>query len=165
MRPVLNVKARLIRAGKCIREERFSNAVVRDGQNLLLDTMFNDSVQNFWYIGLIDKDGYTLISVNDTMAIHTGWFEWTDYDETDRPEWITDPANNGAIWTSPSSPASFTMSAAGTLKGVFLSSDDGKGGTTGFLWATALFVDGSLGEDWEVEIDDEIQIAYGVILA
>jgi hypothetical protein len=165
MRLRLNVRAKLIRKGVCIRDELFHNGIVDEGKTLLLDTMFGEVAKSYWYIGLINDDSYTNVDPLDVMDDHAGWVEWTDYDEASRMEWIVDDAADKEIWTLPASPAIFTMSAAGTLKGIFISTDDTKGGTTGYLWATALFSeDSTLHEDWDVEIDDEVHISYGVII-
>jgi len=162
----VNVKARLIRHGKVIKTARFHNDVTDEGKNLLLDIMFHDIPKEAnWYIGLIDEDAFTILSPLDTMASHFGWGEWEDYDETDRQPWITTDASFDEIWTLATTPAIFTMNQAGTLKGIFVASDDAKGGTTGYLWATALFADSNLGMDWDVDNADIVQLAYGVVIS
>ena len=89
-----------------------------------------------WYIGLIDSSGYTAVATADTMSSHAGWTEITDYSESTRVAWSPGAAAAGVIVNG--TLASFTFTAAKTVKGLFLTSVSTKGGTTGTLFLTAL---------------------------
>jgi hypothetical protein len=145
-----------VRNGKVIATYETTNGITNAGMNALLGIMFHGVTQiTTWYASLINNSGFTALADADTMASHTGWTEWTNYDETDRVEWDEDAASGRAITNS--TPMEFTMSASGTLKGLLVVSDDTKGGTTGTLWATAAF-----GSTVTVNTDDVLRITYAV---
>lgn len=124
--------------GHTLRDEwELRNAAVTVGLNYLLDAGFrNQTVVTAWYIGLIDNSGFSALSAADTMSSHAGWSEFTDYDEAARQAWtIANAAASGSLATSTA--ASFTISATGSVRGMFLTSSSTKSGTTGTLWATA----------------------------
>jgi len=157
------VYAKLIRNHRLIKDILFHNEIVNEGKNLILNIMFHGiAAVHPWYVGLIDTDSYTGISLSDTMSSHVGWIESDDYDEGTRAEYEEDAASNQTIWNPISAFAIFTINATKTLKGIFVTSDDAKNGSSGYLWSTALFEDSNIGEDWEVEDDDVVQIQYGV---
>jgi hypothetical protein len=117
--------------------------VVRNGPTLagltyLLSAAFGGGSQlPNWAVGLIDAAGFTGISTSDVMTSHLGWVEATQYSEGTRRGWSGLTINNGVA----NNPAliAFTFNAARTLQGLFVVSDNTKGGTSGTLWATALF--------------------------
>lgn len=114
------------------------NGITDVGIHYLLDAGFRGTSQlSNWYAGLIDNASFTGVAAADTMASHSGWVENQDYDETVRQTLAFAAASSRSI----SHQVSFTMNATGTvtLRGVFVNSDNTKGGTTGTLWATALF--------------------------
>lgn len=113
------------------------NAAVTVGLNYLLDAGFrNQTVITAWHIGLINNSGFSALSSSDTMGSHAGWSEFTDYDEATRQAWtIANAASSGSLASSTAT--SFTISANGTVRGMFLTSSSTKSGTTGTLWATA----------------------------
>jgi len=116
------------------------NGITNGGKNDVLGSLFDDtaSKRTLWAIGQIDNAGFTaLADTTDTMASHTGWAEFTTYSEGTRPLWNPDPAGSQAITNS--TPRDFNITGTATLQGVFISSDDVKTGTTGILWATALY--------------------------
>lgn len=103
----------------------------------LLSVYFASGTQKpNWYVGLIDNSGFTGLSPSDTMSSHPGWSENQDYTQATRPQWS--PSIGGGVAVNPS-PAVFTFVGADTLKGIFLASNNTKGGTSGTLWSTALF--------------------------
>jgi hypothetical protein len=137
----------------------FPNGITNEGKDYWLNAAFNAGTQvNPWYISLIDATGFTAVDATDTMASHVGWTEFTSYSEGTRVDWAEDPASGQSITNS--TPITFTISSAGTLKGGFVTSDSTKGGTTGTLWATALFA-----ADIPVAISDLLKITYTVTAA
>lgn len=144
------------RNGKKIAEYTLPNGVTNVGKNHALDTIFTGSTQvSPWYLGLIDASGYTGVAAGDTMSSHAGWAEATSYDQTNRVEWTEGAAASQSITNA--TPVQFDINATKTLKGVFLTSNNTKGGTTGTLWATALF-----SADISVNNGDDLKITYTV---
>lgn len=146
------------RKGILIGTHDIFNGITTEGKNKLLDVMFNNGTpiaNNSWFIGQINNASYSAVADADTMASHSGWIEFTGYSQSTRVAWGSGAAAAGSV--SNASPLTFTFTAAGTLKGVFVSSSGTKGGTTGILWATALYNTAPV-----VEIDDELKITYGV---
>lgn len=127
------------RDGKLFKTYKLKNGVVNQGKNAILDSYFrNQAPPALWYLGLIDNAGFTALDdANDTALSHTGWAEATGYTEANRPTWVTTAAASQSI-TNPT-PATFTINATQTLKGIFAITDNVKSGTSGVLWATALF--------------------------
>lgn len=114
------------------------NGIVDVGINKLLDVMFHADAQiTTWYMGLVDNSGFTAFDNGDTMSSHGGWNEFTTYSETTRVTWTEDAAASRSISNSTS--VDFSINGSGTVKGVFVTSDNTKSGTTGTLWATAAF--------------------------
>jgi hypothetical protein len=150
------VKMQHVRNGEVLQEIPFPNGIVDVGMNALLDIMFHGETQiPTWYIGLINNSGFTALSNADTMASHAGWAEFTDYDEGTRGEWTEGAAATRSITNS--SAVVFTIDNAGTLKGIFVTSNSTKSGSTGTLWATASFA-----ANLTVAPSDEIRILYSV---
>lgn len=119
-------------------EQSFPNGIVDVGLHYLLDAGFNGGTQvSTWYMGLIDNAGFSALANADTMASHAGWSESTAYDEAARPEWDAGAAGTRAVTNAATT--DFTMSATVTIKGIFVTTVNTKGGTTGTLWATAAF--------------------------
>jgi hypothetical protein len=116
----------------------FPNGIVDVGINSLLGTGFGNQTQiTAWYIGIVDNSGFSAFANADTMASHGGWNEFTSYSEGVRQTWSVTTAASRAIVNS--SPATFSISGSGTLKGIFVASNSTKSGTTGILWSTAAF--------------------------
>ena len=114
------------------------NGVTNEGKNNILDVAFHADTQiTAWFVGLINNAGFSALAASDVMNSHAGWTEFTDYTEGNRVAWPEDAASSESITNSTS--ADFNITGAGTLNGVFLVSEDTKGGTTGVLWATASF--------------------------
>lgn len=142
VRALMNMRGRFkvehIRNGEVIGQYAMPNGIVDEGLNSLLDVYFHNQAQiATWYIGLVDNSGFSAFANADTMGSHAGWAESTAYDEATREEWVEDAAASRSI--SNSTPAEFTINATATLKGIFVTSNSTKGGTTGTLWATAAF--------------------------
>jgi hypothetical protein len=142
------------RDGKLLDAYEVNNGIVDVGMNSLLDVGFNAGTQiTTWYIGLIDNSGFTALAAGDTMASHTGWTESSDYDEATRPEWTTGSPSARAITNATT--VDFTINATKTIKGIFITSNSTKGGTTGTLWSTAAF-----GSTVPVVDNDVLKVTY-----
>ena len=134
----------------------FPNGITNEGKDLILDVMFNDTTQvanSSWYIGLIDNSGYSAVAAADTMASHAGWNEFTSYSEANRVAWGSGASSSQSVTNA--SPATFNISGSGTVKGVFITSNNTKSGTTGYLWSTALF-----SADVPVTNGDQLKVTY-----
>jgi len=163
-----------IRDGETIGRYKFKNGITNEGKNKILDVMFDGATQiAAWYLGLIDNANFTALAAADTYddidQAGNGWDEFTDYTDpgnadsaTTRPEWAPDPASGQSI--SNSTVEQFDITAAGTVKGVFVvggiaaantKGDHAAGGT---LWATALFSGG----DVPVANGDQLKVTYTV---
>jgi len=138
---------------------RVPNGVTNEGKDHWLNVTFNAlAAVNPWYVAIIDNASFSALADTDTMASHPGWIEFTGYSEGTRVDWAEDAASGQSITNS--TPITFTISSAGTLQGLFLTSSSTKGGTTGVLWATALFV-----SPIPVAISDILKVTYTVTAA
>jgi len=116
----------------------FPNGIVDEGLNHILDTQFHGTTQvGTWYLGLVNNAGWTAFSNADIMTAHSGWVESTAYTESTRGEWTEGAAATRSITNSVT--VDFSINATTVLKGIFVTSDNTKSGTTGVLWSTAAF--------------------------
>ena len=124
--------------GEKVRPQRFKNGLATVGINAALETVFRSGTQyTSWYAGLIDSTGYSGVAASDTMASHAGWTEFTSYSGANRPQWSPAAAAGGIIANTTN--FSYTISADGSLKGLFITTVAAKSpGNTGTLWSTAL---------------------------
>ena len=126
------------RRGVILWHERIKNSATIEGLTYLLAAGFNSGTAlTSWYVGLIDNNGFSEIDISDVMASHVGWAELTSYSQGTRPGWAPLAASGGLI--SNTANMVFTFSTGCTMAGLFVASDSTKGGTSGTLWATALF--------------------------
>jgi len=147
-----------IREGRLIGLYEAYNDITNEGKNTILDVMFNNGTQianNSWFIGLISLVSFTALAAADTMSSHSGWTEFTGYSQANRVAWGSLAAAGQS--TTNTTPATFDITASGTVKGIFTTSNSTKGGTTGKLWATALFA-----ADVPVSNGDQLKITYTV---
>lgn len=100
----------------------------------------NDLAAATLYLLLIDDDGYSALSPDDTMSSHDGWDELTDYSQSTRPQWVNNGSAAGYIDNTPG--ALFTASAAFSVRGGALVTNSTKGGSTGILIATGVIPTG-----------------------
>lgn len=115
----------------------FPNGITNTGKNAILDTFFNSLTQitsGNWSIGLVDGTGSPALANGDTLASHAGWTEFTSY-TGNRKAWGQGSAASQAVTNA--SPATFDISASGTLYGIFVCS--ATTGTSGTMWSTAAF--------------------------
>jgi len=135
-----------------------NNDITNEGKNTIFDVMFSDGTQiaaSSWFIGLISNSGFSALAAPDTMASHAGWTEFVGYTQATRVAW--GPGEPAAQSISNATPATFDINATGTVKGPFIVSQSTKGGTTGKLWATALF-----SADVPVANGDQLKVTYTV---
>lgn len=126
-------------SGLLVAKRRFRNGITKTAIHDAFDTHFsNGSPAAAWYLGLIDDSGFTAVDNDlDTIASHGGWTEiTTEYDEATRPAWGPDASASQTIANS--SKAIFTMNASVSIGGMFLVSENTKGGATGILWSTGI---------------------------
>lgn len=132
------------------------NDVVTVGKNHLLDVTFGNSSPvtqiATWYIGLINNSPLPVLAAGDTLGSHSGWSEWTDY-SGNRKAW--DDADSASGIKGTTSVSTFTISADGTIYGIFVCSVAST--TTGILWAT-----GAFDETVDVQNADDLKVTYGI---
>lgn len=142
--------------GRLIGLYRVPNGIVDVGMNHILETEFHGGSQvSTWYIGLVDNSGFTAFSDSDTMSSHSGWSESTVYSQSTRPQWTCGAATSRQITNA--STVDFSINGSATLKGIFITSDNTKSGTSGTLWATAAF-----SSTVSVQNGDTLKITYTV---
>jgi hypothetical protein len=166
------------RGGKKIGEYAMKNGITNQGLNDILDVQFdNGNKKANWYMGLINLSGFTALDATDTYddidQAGNGWDTFSSYTDannmsssTTRPEWPTD-APSGQSITNSGTKAIYDITAAGTVKGIFIvagqnaqTKGDHAPGTTppNILWSTALFSGG----DVVVANSDQLKVTYTV---
>ncbi len=162
---LLNPKGKFVvehfdRFGRLKGRYEMPNGIVNEGKDRILDVMFNNGTvipNNSWFIGFIDSFQFTALADVDTMASHGGWpNEVTAYSEANRVAWGSGAASAESITNS--TPATFNMNDSNTVKGIFVCSNNVKNGSSGLLWATALFAGG----DVPVSNGDQLKVTYSV---
>lgn len=146
------------RGGRMIGSQLTHNDITNVGKNYIFNVMFNNGSQianSSWYIGLISLSSYSALAAADTMSSHAGWTEFTSYSQPTRVAWGSGSATSQS--TTNASPATFDITGSGTVKGIFVTTVSTISGTTGTLWATALF-----GADVPVTNGDQLKITYTV---
>lgn len=143
--------------GKSKGKGTFPNGITNDGLNKLLNVMFVATTQlTTWYVGLISSTSYSALAAGDTMASHSGWTESVAYSGSTRPQWTAGTSTSKS--TTNSSTVDFAINADGTvIKGIFITSDNTKSGTSGTLWSTGLFTG-----DQTLANGDTLKITYTV---
>jgi len=143
-----------LRDGKLLAEYDAPNGIVDVGLNHILETEFHAGAQiTTWYIGLVDNAGFSAFANADTMASHAGWAESSAYTEANRPTWTAGAAASRQITNAAT--VDFSINASVTIKGLFISSNNTKGGTTGTLWSTAAF-----GSTVALNSGDTLKVTY-----
>jgi hypothetical protein len=141
-------------------EDTAENGVTNAALNDILNVYLRGTTQtaNF-YIGLVDNASFTGFAAGDTMSSHSGWIESTAYSNTNRVQWSPSAASSQAVVNGTT--CDFNMNATATIRGIFLSSDNTKSGTTGNLFATAAFSGGNQ----TVNSGDTLKVTYTVSAA
>lgn len=109
-----------------------------------------------WYAGLIDLVGFSTLAAADIMSSHVGWRENTQY-SGNRPVWTN---TEGGQQVNSNGPFTFTITGTGTIHGLFITSSNTLGGTTGTLWATAV-----LSQDAQIASGQSVTGTYSIVLA
>lgn len=116
--------------------------------NLVVNTGLDDILDKYWkgstytashFVGL--TDGTPTIAAGDTMASHVGWVEITAYSEAVRQTLTLGAVASQSVDNS-ASKAVFSINGTTTVGGLFLSTDNTKGGTTGTLISAGAFTGG-----------------------
>lgn len=147
-----------LRNGLLLAKYNFPNDITNLGKNTIFDVMFSDATQtpaSSWFIGLINSTGFSTLAATDTMSSHAGWTEFTTYSQSNRVAW--GPGDPSAQSITNATPAEFSISGSGTVKGIFVTSNNSKSGTSGILWSTGTFT-----ADVPVVNGDELKITYTV---
>ncbi len=133
-------KVECFRNGELIWTDDFDNIVVNEGLDDSLDKHLKGSGYTAaWYVGL--TDGTPTVIAGNTMAVHAGWVEVTDYDEVTR-EVLTLGAVSGQSVDNSASKAQFTINGTVTVGGAFVTTANDKGGGTGTLYGAGAFTTG-----------------------
>lgn len=156
-------EGQIVRRDGSIEYPEGCNGVTTLGFNLMLDSTFRSasiSPISTWYIGLIGNSGFSALAVGDTMASHAGWTEdSTHYTAANRPTWTPSAAASKSITNA--STVNFAINTDSTvIKGIFVTSDNTLGGTSGTLYATGLF-----SSDQTLFNGDTLKITYTVTLS
>ena len=130
-----------VRQGKVVWKRGYHNLVTTAGLNKLLDATFKTGLATpAWYVGLVDASPAFVVA--DTMGSHAGWTENVSYAESTREALTLGTIASGSVSNS-ASKASFTINAATTVAGAFLTDSDTKSGTTGTLYSEVAFTGGT----------------------
>ena len=122
--------------GILIAKQMSDNDIMLAAINNLFDEHFrNGDPASAWRIGLIGGAAAE-VTTADTMSSHAGWSEDENYDEIARPAWQPNATvsqiienNRGVV---------FSISIDTTIRGMFLTTDNTKGGATGTLWSATV---------------------------
>jgi len=129
------VLERYNRNGLLVARRRFPNDIMLAQIDDLLGVYFrNGSPASAWSVGLIGGDTVA-ITTADSMSSHAGWTEDENYTQANRPAWSPNAPASQIIENSSS--VVFTLNTDTTIRGLFLTSDNTKGGITGDLWSAA----------------------------
>jgi len=150
----------VVRKGKVISRRTAYNRVVTTGLNDIIDKFFNGSGYTAaLYVGL--TDGSPTIVAGDTISSHAGWSEVTAYDEAARPALNMGSASSASA-NNGSNKATFTIDTnSTTVGGLFIATDDTKGGTAGTLIAAVALTGG----DESLDDDDVVNVTYTFTLS
>lgn len=121
------------------------NLVVDEGLDEILEQFFNGATYTaLHYIGL--TDGTPTVAAGDTMASHAGWAEVTAYSESVRQTYNPAAAASKSI-TNSASKAVFSVNGTATAGGLFMTTVNTKGGSTGVLVSAGAFAEGDKAVD------------------
>jgi hypothetical protein len=117
------------------------NAIVNGCLDDILNVYFrNGTPAATLYMGIVDNASFTQFQATDTAASHSGWSENTAYSASTRATW-SPGASSGQTITNASS-VNFSITSTGNIRGLFVITDNTKGGTSGTLISTAAFTGG-----------------------
>jgi hypothetical protein len=138
-------------------EEVFHNLVVNEGLQDLNTKYFKASGYTAaWYLGLVTGPGSgTTYSANDTLAVHAGWTEDTNYTGNRKAVTFgTASLADPSVIDNSASPSVFVMNNTTTVAGAFLATV--ASGTSGILFSAGDFTGG----DKIVASGDTLNVTY-----
>lgn len=122
-------------------EEQMPNLVVNQGlQDMNTQYFKGSSYVAAFYLGLVTGPGAgNTYAAGDTLALHTGWTEFTDYAGSRKAvSFGTATTADPSVISNSASPSAFSISGAGgTVAGAFLCTV--ASGTSGVLFSVANF--------------------------
>ena len=140
--------------------DKFDNLIVDDFKINVLKVIFTgtgNSVAGSLYLALY-KNNYTPQATDLASTIVANAGEFTGYSEANRQAYVVaDPSTK--TLTNSASGAVFTISAADTLYGIFLTSNSQKSSTSGKLVSVALFTNPKT-----VAIGETIEVVYNLTI-
>lgn len=145
--------------GELVWEDIAENGVTNVGIASLLNVYFLAATPiTVWYIGLIDNASFVALAAADTMASHGGWGEvaGASYSQSTRVTWSPGSPSSGAIVNGTTADHSMINGSSLTVNGLFIVSDNTKGGTSGTLFSTASFTGGTQA----VNNGDTLKVTY-----
>ena len=112
-----------------------------------------------WYVGIYGPASSNNPSSTDTMASHAGWTEVTAYSNATRPAATFGAATTAdpSVIANSAAPAQFLVNASANVGGAFLTSGDGKGGSSGTLFSASDF---AAPGDRVVQNGDVLSVTY-----
>lgn len=141
-------------------EQKSHNLVVNVGLADMNTKYFKGSGYTAaWYIGIYGPAASNNPSSTDTMASHGGWTEVTAYSNATRPAATFGAATTAdpSVIANSASPAQFLVNASANVGGAFLTTGDGKGGSSGTLFSASDF---AAPGDRTVQNGDVLSVTY-----
>jgi hypothetical protein len=115
-----------------------NNMIPDEGRDYILNVaLLGGSQFSSWYIGLYEGAHSPATGDNMSAFPATATEITTAYSESTRVLIVPDALTNG-VYVNGAAPATFTFTAAKTVRGGFISSGSVKGGTTGVLLSAVL---------------------------
>lgn len=128
----------VIRDGVVIDREEVHNLVPTQGLNHILNVEFKSTTQvTAWYLAIFEGN-YVPTSADTAAALPAAATESTAYAESTRVLFVGGTVAGGVLDNS-ASRAEFTMTAAKTIYGAFMTSAPAKGATTGVVISSVRF--------------------------
>lgn len=128
----------VIRDGVVIDREEVHNLVPTQGLNHILNVEFKSTTQvTAWYLAIFEGN-YVPTSADTAAALPAAATECTAYAESTRVLFVGGTVAGGVLDNS-ASRAEFTMNAAKTIYGAFMTSAPAKGATTGVVISSVRF--------------------------
>lgn len=120
-------------------EDWAHNLVVNEGLQDMNTKYFKGSTYTAaWYLGLVNNSPSPSYAAGDTLALHAGWSETTDYSGNRKAVTFgTASTADPSVISNSASPAQFSITGTVTVAGAFLASVDT--GTSGKLFSVSTF--------------------------